>query len=71
MKNSENKIVKISDVKIGTKLKSYEMVMVVTGKNLTSFLGYISYNNKAVGQCSLDFSMFENSHYNNNIKILE
>ncbi len=46
------------------------MVMVVTGRSETAFLGYISHKGKAVGQISLSFEMFTNPHYSNNIKIL-
>jgi len=54
----------------GTKIESKNMTMVVTGKNETAFLGYISYKGKAVGQCSLSFEMFTNPHYSNDIKII-
>ncbi len=55
----------------GTKIESKNMVMVVTGKSDTAFLGYISYKGKAVGQCSLSFEMFTNPHYSKDIKIIE
>jgi len=54
----------------GTRIESNKMVMVVTGKSETAFLGYISYKGKAVGQCSLNFEMFTNPHYSKNIKVL-
>ena len=54
----------------GTKIESHKIIMVVTGRNDTCFLGYISFNNKAVGQISLAFEMFTNPHYCNNIKII-
>ena len=54
----------------GTKIESKNMIMVVTGKSETAFLGYISYKGKAVGQCSLSFDMFTNPHYSKDIKIL-
>ena len=60
----------IKAIKNGTKIESKKMIMVVTGKSETAFLGYISYNGKAVGQCSLSFEMFTNPHYANDIKII-
>lgn len=54
----------------GTKIESKSLVMVVTGKSETAFLGYISYKGKAVGQISLSFEMFTNPHYSKDIKIL-
>lgn len=55
----------------GTKIESKSLLMVVTGKSDTAFLGYISYKGKAVGQCSLSFDMFTNPHYLKDIKILD
>lgn len=59
-----------SKIKKGTKIESKKMIMVVTGENETSYLGYIEYNGKPVGQCSMLKSMFENPHFKKDIKIL-
>ena len=59
-----------STIKIGTKIESNKMVMVVTGETSTSFLGFHQYNGKLVGQCSIAKDMFTNPHYMNNIKIV-
>jgi hypothetical protein len=55
----------------GTKIESKNMIMVVTGKSDTAFLGYISYKGKAVGQISLSFEMFTNPHYAKDLKIVD
>jgi hypothetical protein len=58
------------NIKKGTKIESNKIIMVVTGENEKAYLGYISYKDKAVGQCSMLKEMFTNPHYCNNIKIL-
>jgi hypothetical protein len=60
----------MKNIKNGTKIISNNLTMIVTGKSQTAFLGYISYKDKAVGQISIEFSMFENPHYINNIQII-
>jgi len=54
----------------GTKIESNKMIMVVTGENEKSFLGYHEYKGQIVGQCSIAKDMFNNPHYMNNITIL-
>jgi hypothetical protein len=55
----------------GTKIECNKMIMVVTGENEKSFLGYYEYKGKIAGQCSIAKDMFINPHYMNNIKILK
>jgi len=54
----------------GTRIESNKMVMVVTGENEKSFLGFHEYKGVIVGQCSIAKDMFKNPHYANNISII-
>lgn len=58
------------EIKIGSKIESNKMIMVITGENKTSFLGYHEYKGRAVGQCSILKETITNPHYMNNIKVL-
>lgn len=64
-----NKEMENQTIKIGTKIESNKLVMVVTGENKRAFLGYHEYKGKVVGQCSIAKDMFTNPHYCNSIKI--
>ena len=61
----------INTIKIGTKIISNNMIMVVTGKTKTDFVGYIERNGEKISgdDVRIQFSTFTNPHYQSGIRI--
>ncbi len=66
---ADGKATQMESIIKGSKIKSNNMVMVVTGITETAFLGYFEYKGRSVGQCSILKEMFSNPHYMNGITI--
>lgn len=60
----------IEQVKVGTKIISNKMVMIVTGENEKMFFGYFLYKGKNAGECTIHKSIFNNPHYKDGIQII-
>lgn len=54
----------------GAKLEANKMIMVITCETESAYLGYYEYKGRAVGQCSLEKSAFENMHIAKRITII-
>lgn len=59
------------EIKNGTKIIANGLVMIVTGENEKSYIGYNEYKGKNVGACLLYKDMFTNPHYMNSIQIID
>lgn len=67
---ADKNLQKMKYLKNGTKIISKSMVMVVTSRSETAYIGYIEYKGRPVGQCSILFEMFDNPHYIKDIDVI-
>jgi len=63
-------MVHAKDIKIGTRLESHKMIMVVTGESEKYFIGYLDFAGRNAGECLLAKDTLTNPHYNKNLKII-